>query len=73
MMRLLRALAAFWYDFVIGEDWKIAAYTVVALSGVALLGAATFVGDGLLAVVGTAVLNVCFAVGVWWDARRMSR
>ena len=27
----LRAFAAFWYDFVVGDDWRIAAGVVVAL------------------------------------------
>lgn len=27
----LKAFAAFWYDFVVGDDWRIAAGVVVAL------------------------------------------
>ena len=30
-MRRLKAFGAFWYDFVIGDDWLIAAGIVVAL------------------------------------------
>jgi hypothetical protein len=29
----LRAFAAFWYDFVVGDDWLVAAGVVVALAG----------------------------------------
>ncbi len=41
-MRFLSAFARFWYDFVIGDDWKIAAAVVVALTAsLALLKADT--------------------------------
>jgi hypothetical protein len=36
-MRRLRAFGAFWYDFVIGDDWVIAAGVVVALMITALV------------------------------------
>jgi hypothetical protein len=40
-MRFLRGFARFWYDFVIGDDWKIAATVVaVLLVGVALVASA---------------------------------
>ncbi len=31
--RRLRAFGAFWYDFVIGDDWVVAAGVVVGLAG----------------------------------------
>jgi hypothetical protein len=31
-MRWLRQFAAFWYDFVVGDDWRAAAAVVVALA-----------------------------------------
>jgi hypothetical protein len=31
-MRRIRAFGAFWYDFVIGDDWRIAVAVVVALA-----------------------------------------
>jgi hypothetical protein len=33
----LRAFGAFWYDFVIGDDWVIAVGIVLALAGTYLL------------------------------------
>ena len=30
-MTRIRAFAAFWYDFVIGDDWRVAAGVVLAL------------------------------------------
>jgi hypothetical protein len=32
MMRRLRAFLAFWYDFVVGDDWRIAVGIVIALA-----------------------------------------
>jgi hypothetical protein len=70
-MRFLKAFAAFWYDFVIGDDWKIAAYTVFALGIVTALAASDRVADGLVAVIGTVVLCLLFAAGVRYDARKL--
>jgi hypothetical protein len=33
----LRALGAFWYDFIIGDDWQVAALVAAALAVTALL------------------------------------
>lgn len=38
MRRALRSFAAFWYDFVIGDDWRVAVGVVLALAVTALLG-----------------------------------
>jgi len=37
MTRWLRSFGAFWYDFVIGDDWRVAAVVAVALALTALL------------------------------------
>jgi hypothetical protein len=37
IMAFLRNFGAFWYDFIIGDDWHIAATVVVALALTALL------------------------------------
>jgi hypothetical protein len=31
MIRRVRAFGAFWYDFVVGDDWRVAVGVVVAL------------------------------------------
>ena len=31
MLGRLRAFAHFWYDFVVGDDWRVAAAVVIAL------------------------------------------
>ena len=37
MIRALKSFGAFWYDFVIGDDWQVAALVAVALAVTALL------------------------------------
>ena len=32
-MRRLRSIGAFWYDFVVGDDWRVAVVVVAALTG----------------------------------------
>ncbi|MFC1418427.1 hypothetical protein [Streptacidiphilus cavernicola] len=36
-MTRIRAFAAFWYDFVVGDDWRIALGVVLALAATAAL------------------------------------
>ena len=31
MIKRIRAFGAFWYDFVVGDDWRVAVAVVVAL------------------------------------------
>ncbi len=31
-MRTIRAFAAFWYDFVVGDDWRVALTVALALA-----------------------------------------
>ena len=39
-MRYLRGFGRFWWDFVIGDDWRIAAGVAIALGATAALAAA---------------------------------
>jgi hypothetical protein len=36
-MRVLRSFLRFWYDFIVGDDWVVAAGVVLALAATALL------------------------------------
>jgi hypothetical protein len=36
-MRALRSFVAFWYDFIVGDDWTVAVGIVVALVATAVL------------------------------------
>ncbi|MYS21807.1 hypothetical protein GA0115240_135272 [Streptomyces sp. DvalAA-14] len=38
-MKRLRAFGLFWYDFVIGDDWRVALWVLLALGATAALAA----------------------------------
>jgi hypothetical protein len=61
-MRRLRAFGAFWYDFVIGDDWRGAAVVAAAIAATAALVAAGVNAWWLLPVAALAALG--------WSLRR---
>jgi hypothetical protein len=61
-VRYLRTFARFWWDFIVGDDWRIAAGVVVVLAAGALLVAHTSAPDGVVAAV-VAVGIVTVAIG----------
>ncbi len=65
-MRWLRAFGAFWYDFVIGDDWRAAAVVVAALGVTALLSHVVGVNAWWL-------LPLCVFAALGWSLRRLSR
>ncbi|GAB3196073.1 hypothetical protein GCM10027062_04450 [Nocardioides hungaricus] len=71
--RLVRGFGRFWYDFVVGDDPKIAAAVVTVLGlGAVLVGVAGLSGRGL--VVGLAVLLLAaFALAMAVDVSRSRR
>lgn len=68
-MRFLVGFGRFWYDFVIGDDWKIAAAVVTVLLIGALLVAGGVVG-ALLPPLLALGLGGAFAVAMAVDVRR---
>jgi hypothetical protein len=64
-MRFLRSFFGFWYDFVVGDDWTVAAGVVVALTGTGLLALAHVVAWWLLpaAMAGLLALSLVRARG----------
>lgn len=68
-MGLLRSFGRFWYDFVIGDDWKIAAGVVAALVVLCTLMLATSLGDAVLATIGGVLLVAAFAISLVVDVR----
>ncbi len=66
-MRFARGFVRFWYDFLVGEDWRIALGVVLVLATGALLVRTGALGSGLLmpllaaAIVG--VVSVTIAAG----------
>ncbi len=69
-MRFLKAFGWFWYDFIIGDDWKIAVYVVGALAIVAALAVNDVFSDAATVILGAVLTMILFALGVRYDARR---
>jgi hypothetical protein len=61
-VRFVKGFARFWWDFIVGDDWRIAAGVVVVLAAGALLVANTSAPDGLVAAL-VAVGIVIVAIG----------
>ena len=70
-MRPVRALARFAYDFVIGDDWRIALGVVLVLGAGAVLAATEAVADELLVPLVAAGIVVVVSVSVVAGARRL--
>jgi len=68
-VKLLKSFGQLWYDFVIGDDWKIAVAVVAALAVVAGAMKAGVFGDHGLAVLGGVLVMVFFAVSLVVDVR----
>ncbi len=72
-MKFLKAFGQFWYDFIIGDDWKIAVAVLLAL-GVTLVAMATgLLGDTALTVLGGVAIVVAFAISLAIDVRPKRR
>jgi hypothetical protein len=58
-VRYVRAFGRFWWDFVVGEDWRIAAAVAAVLGAGLVLAAWSRLSDGVLTVgVGLALVAV---------------
>lgn len=60
-MRQLRAFGLFWWDFVVGDDWRMAAGVVVLLGATAILSRSGIDGWWLPPVAVLAVLVLSLA------------
>jgi len=71
-MKYLKSFGQFWYDFIVGDDWKIAVGVVLALA--VLVGAlkAGLFGDTGLTILGGVLLVGAFAVSLMIDVRPKS-
>ena len=67
-MNVVKGIGRFWYDFVIGDDWKVAAAVVSVLSLGAILTAAEIGVDGsLLVPLLAGGIAVAFAISLLVD------
>jgi len=72
-VKFLKAFGQFWYDFIIGDDWKIAVAVVLAL-GVLLVAMVTdLFGDTGLTLLGGAAIVIAFAISLAIDVRPKRR
>jgi hypothetical protein len=69
-MRFIRAFGRFWYDFIVGDDWRIAAGVVLVLAaGAALVGTGAVSDDVLVPLVGAGIVGVA-SLSIVAGARR---
>jgi hypothetical protein len=66
MARQLRSFLAFWYDFVVGDDWLVATGVIAGLAVTYLLSRAAVAAWWLLPL----LLLVLLPVSLWRAARR---
>jgi hypothetical protein len=72
-VKFLKAFGQFWYDFIIGDDWKIAVAVVLALVVTLVAMATNLLGDAGLTVLGGVAVMVAFAVSLAIDVRPKRR
>jgi hypothetical protein len=68
-MKFLKAFGMFWYEFIIGDDWKIAAAVVIGLAITVGLLTANVLSDGALAVLAAFLIVLLFSLSLIIDVR----
>ncbi|NUR98389.1 MAG: hypothetical protein HOV67_24425 [Kribbellaceae bacterium] len=69
-MRYLKAFGQFWYDFVIGDDWKIAAAVVVTLGVLVVVMLSGAFSDAALTLIGGVLVLAAFSISLVIDVRK---
>ena len=72
-MRFLRAFGQFWYDFIIGDDWKIAVAVVTALAAVWMLVEFSPLSDTVITLAGGVLVMLLFTLSLFIDTRERSQ
>lgn len=68
-MAFVKGFGRFWYDFIVGDDWKIAAAVVVALTLGAVLVVNETLADSWLVILGAIAVAVAFVASLVIDVR----
>jgi hypothetical protein len=68
-VKFVKAFGQFWYDFIIGDDWKIAAAVVLALTVVVVALTTKLFGDQGLAITGGLLIAAFFTISLLIDVR----
>jgi hypothetical protein len=71
-MRFIKSFGQFWYDFIVGDDWKIAVGVVIALALLLATLKAHLFGDTGLTLLGAALVIAAFAISLVIDVRSKS-
>jgi hypothetical protein len=69
-MRFVTGFARFWYDFIIGDAWEIAAGIVVVLAAAAALLATHRVAEGIVPLLTAAGIILVVGGSILAEARR---
>lgn len=72
-MKFLKAFGQFWYDFIIGDDWKIAVAVVTTLAVMVAIMLSGALSDTALTLIGGALVIVAFSISLAIDVRQKSR
>ena len=72
-MKFLKAFGQFWYDFIIGDDWKIAVAVVTTLAVMVAVMLSGALSDTALTLIGGALVIVAFSISLAIDVRQKSR
>jgi hypothetical protein len=71
-MNFLRGFGQFWYDFIVGDDWKLAAVVALVVAIGAALVAAGYAGTLLVVLLGIG-LAVAFTLAMIVDVQLAKR
>jgi hypothetical protein len=69
-MKYLKAFGQFWYDFIIGDDWKIAAAVVTTLAVLVLILLTGALSDTALTLLGGVLVIAAFSISLAIDVRK---
>ncbi|GAA1567026.1 MULTISPECIES: hypothetical protein [Kribbella] len=69
-MKYLKAFGQFWYDFIIGDDWKIAAAVVTTLAVLVVVMLTGALNDTALTLLGGLLLIAAFSISLAIDVRK---
>jgi hypothetical protein len=72
-VKFLKAFGQFWYDFIIGDDWKIAVAVVITLAIMVAAMLSGALSDTALTLIGGALVLVAFSISLAIDVRQKSR
>ena len=68
-MKLIISFGRFWWDFIVGDEWRIAAGVVASLTVGAILVAGTDASDTLVSVLVAAAIIAVVVVSITGPAR----